>query len=284
MRHINKIGVTLAAQLFFVSSAAHASELRVFCITGANNDGGKITEPFEISAGEMDKVNAEWLTVAQDSIAGCYYWQESVVTSYPNKRRVDWVPSSVKPAGPLKTITLLYKDGEIAGYGYRSASIKLSYRFLLCADEIQIAYGLDRKSQEHSDQYIARSGKIDYDTPSSEPAVPLALPINLSIVRKITGTFVAKLRDANAGESLGMGCFTGQTRKIGTLAALLGAKPTKTQIQDYLNSLTLRGQDTDGGARLDAPLTNPDEPAPPVAKPSGAKLGAAPRKPAPRKR
>lgn len=217
-----------------------------------------------------------------------YYYNSRI----GGRRRVisiyaDWAPKPAIPIGAVQSIALLYKGGELARHGYRSASIKLNYRFLLCADEIQVAYGLDRKSQEHSEQYVAHpsgSGNFEYATPASEPPLPLALPINLSIVRKATGAHVAKLVDANAGESLGSGCVTGQTRKIGTAAALVGANPTRAQIQDYLNSLTLRGQDTDGGATLDLPLTNPDIPVPASARTAPKPATHAPaRRAAPRK-
>lgn len=186
--------------------------------------------------------------------------------SFPN----GWLNGSAALQGSIQSFLLSYQDGEPAGRGYRNASIKLRYRFLVCADEIQIVYGLDRKSLEHSAQYVIRStgsGHFAYENPATEPPVPLAVPINLTIIRKTTSTIVGKLHDAAAGESLGMGCFTGQARKVTTLAAVFGPKPTKARIQQLLDSLTLRGQNVDGGAVFDFPLLNPSAPASSGAKP-----------------
>lgn len=169
------------------------------------------------------------------------------------------------PRTSIKTYILRYEDGEAAGHGYRSASINLNYRFLLCADEIQVAYGLDRSSLTHDDRYVVKmiAGRnFEYATPTNQPEVPLALPIKLrvTLARQDLITTVARLQDANAGVSLGMGCFTGQTQRVGMLKALLGPTPTRTQIQNYLDSLVLaKGL----GPSLDYPLTNAEFPAPP---------------------
>lgn len=196
-----------------------------------------------------------------------------------NHRRVlylNWSGTPPIPQGPIKTYTLRYEDGELAGHGYRNASINLDYRFLLCADEIQVAYGLDRNSLAHDDRYVVKmiAGRnFQYATPTSQPVVPQAVPINLrvTIAHQNMIKTVARLQDAAAGVSLGLGCFTGQTKRVGMLKALLGPAPTRTQVQAYLDSLILDGSTID----LDMPLTNPEFPAPPKA--------SAARKPAARK-
>lgn len=184
------------------------------------------------------------------------------------------------PRAGIKTYNLHYEDGEQAGHGYRTASIKLNYRFLLCADEIQIAYGIDRNSLAHDDRYVVKmiAGRnFEYATPTSQPVVPQAVPINLRVVTSFNKT-VAPLRDANAGVSLGMGCFTGQTKRVGMLTALLGPAPTRTQIQTYLDTLALDKISYGSIAPdLDFPLTNAEFPAPPKApatpKPAARKRG-----------
>lgn len=194
---------------------------------------------------------------------------------------VGWSPTPQIPQGPIKTYTLRYEDGERAGHGYASASIKMNYRFLLCADEIQVAYGIDRNSLSHDDRYVVRmiAGRnFEYATPTSQPVVPQAVPINLrvTIAQQSAIKTVARLQDAATGVSLGMGCFTGQTKRVGMLKALLGPAPTRTQVQSYLNSLILAGSTIGVAPDLDMPLTNAEFPAPPRA--------SATRRPAARKR
>jgi hypothetical protein len=189
----------------------------------------------------------------------------------------NWSPTPAIPQGPIKTYTLTYTDGERVGHGYASASINLNYRFLLCADEIQVAYGIDRSSLTHDDRYVVKmiAGRnFEYATPTSQPVVPQAVPINLrvTIAQQSAIKTVARLQDAAAGISLGMGCFTGQTKRVGMLKALLGPAPTRTQIQAYLDSLILASQSVGVVPDFDIPLTNPDYPAPPpVAKKAVAK-------------
>ncbi len=169
----------------------------------------------------------------------------------------------------MQSYNLSYKDGGQAGHGYDNASIRLNYRFLLCADEIQVAYGIDRKSLQHSDRYVVKpagGGNLEYATPGSQPVAPSSVPLNLRVTRKNEAavTTIGRLRDQVAGETLGMGCFTGQTQKIGFVKTLVGPQTTKPQIKAFLDSLILANASGTGTAPdLDFPLTNADYPAPP---------------------
>ncbi len=183
---------------------------------------------------------------------------------------VDWQPSFVKPQGPLKFYNLSYQEGAQAGHGYDSASIRLNYRFLLCADEIQVAYGIDRKSLQHSERYVVRPkgmGNMEYAVPRAEPQAPTSVPLNLRVTKKLETaiTTVARLRDQVAGESLGMGCFTGQTQKLGLVGAMVGPKATREQIKAFLDSLVLASAASTVTADIDFPLTNAEFPPPPPA-------------------
>lgn len=181
-------------------------------------------------------------------------WQPPVATAPPEKLQ-----------SQIRSYNLYYQDGAQAGHGYDNALIKLNYRFLLCDDEIQVAYGIDRKSLQHSERYVVRPagmGNMEYAVPKAEPTAPSSVALNLRVEKKFIGTYVARLRDQVAGETLGMGCFSGQTQKIGLVTALIGPKPTKAQIATFLNSLTLVSVSSGGGADLDFPLINAEFPAP----------------------
>ena len=183
----------------------------------------------------------------------------------------DWQPSFIVPQSNNRTLTLDFEPGDGTGFlharrGYKRASIKLNYRFLLCANEIQVAYALDRKSLEHSQDYVDKFVGINpnFITPPSEPPVPITVPLVLKVYLKKPGSpYVATLHDGTAGEALGVGCFTGQTSKIGLVANLIGPKATRPEIKSYLDLLDLSGMTT--AAEIDTPLLNPAVPAPPAA-------------------
>jgi hypothetical protein len=187
---------------------------------------------------------------------------------------VSWQPSFTTPQSSIRMLTLDFEPGDGSGSrrarrGYRSASIKLNYRFLLCANEIQVAYALDRKSLEHSQDYVDKFVGINpnYITPPSEPPVPMTVPLELKVyIKKTVWADVAMLRDGTAGEALGMGCFTGQTSKIGFVAKLIGPNATRPEIKRYLDLLDLVGMTT--AAEIDTPLLNPAVPAPPAPRPA----------------
>ena len=58
-----------------------------------------------------------------------------------------------------------------------------------------------------------------------------------------------------------MGCFTGQTARVGYIAKLIGPQATRAQINTYLGNLT--AEPTPVGASIGYPLTNAEYPAPP---------------------
>ncbi len=207
----------------------------------------------------------------------CIYTSEAGATSHiigandTTPDMIDWQPTDTAAApgnaqSPIQSYNLTYQDGVQAGYGYDNASLKLNYRFLACADEIQVAYGIDRKSLEHSDRYVVRPighGNMEYATPASQPEAPASVELDMRVTRKYQSTIttVGHLRDKFAGETLGFGCFTGQTQRVGFIKTLVGPNATKPQIQEYLGSLILAGGTFQGiGADFDFPLTNAEFP------------------------
>jgi hypothetical protein len=53
------------------------------------------------------------------------------------------------------------------------------------------------------------------------------------------GTVIGSFSDAFAGRALGMGCYDGQTKPIGTVSALIGKGASQAQIESYLAGLTV---------------------------------------------
>jgi hypothetical protein len=185
----------------------------------------------------------------------------------------DYIPPSVNPGSQVLTLALDFEPGDGSGFlharrGYKSASINLNYRFLLCANEIQIAYSLDRKSLKHDQYYVDKFNGLNPNmiTPTSEPPVPDSVPLDIKVyVKSMSTREVAGVRDAIAGQALGMGCFTGQTKTIGLVAKLIGPKATRPEIKAYID--TLRADVINPGKSVGFALLNPDVPVPPTPAP-----------------
>lgn len=162
---------------------------------------------------------------------------------------IDWGPdftakqSSDQAAGPLKTLRLPFRPAD--GYdveGYTQASIDLHYKFMICAGEVQVAYALDRKSLRVSDSYMIKD-KDGLRKIAAPPAVaPLTVELDASVTLESPDYVVARFKDAIAGEALGMGCFTGQTKTLGKARTFIPANlaATPAGVRSYLNRLNLR--------------------------------------------
>lgn len=155
------------------------------------------------------------------------------------KWSADWAGGTIKPKS--RRLTLHWRGHDGIAEGYQSAQIDLDYAFLQCAGEIQIAYSIDRKSFQASRNYFvpARGMREALSTEVDPPAAPSSL--------RLTGTVtdnayprraIGSIDDHFAGEALGMGCFDGQTRKLGTVAGLVGPGATPDKVKAFLASLS----------------------------------------------
>ncbi|TAD85998.1 MAG: hypothetical protein EAY70_00210 [Sphingomonadales bacterium] len=119
---------------------------------------------------------------------------------------------------------------------------------------MQVAYSLDRKSLRSRGPYLVVSQAAPENILNPPlPDAPMTVDLNAT-VRLGSGSrdiAVFEFRDAIAGESLGMGCFDGQTRKVGTVKELFGANATPSQVKFYLDQMRLTAK------TLPMVLTNP---------------------------
>lgn len=231
---------------------------------------------YDIYYGGNDEVPAEFIDQfgEEKKYIWCYIYADQnafdKMNPEGNLSRNGYTKIEVKKSltSDERVLPLLYLDtGPGAPRGYRSASINLRYRFLVCAGEVQIAYGLDRKSLSHSKDYAIylKNGQAQIIEPKTEPLAPTTVPIELSITVGPAATSIATIKDGIAGESLGSGCFTGQTKTIGTLAKLIGPKATPAQAKAYIDKLRARHLWTN--SHLPYTLLNPDVPIPANAAP-----------------
>lgn len=156
--------------------------------------------------------------------------------------------------------TLFWSGNQGKREGFNNAQIDLAYAFLQCAGEIHIAYSLDRASFKASRTYYVpaknfvagKSGHdemiLDLDPPPAPPSIRL---IGTVRYKAHPSRYIASIDDRFAGEALGMGCFDGQTRKLGTVAKLVGAGTTPDKVKSFLAELELETpMFVDGGEAL----------------------------------
>jgi hypothetical protein len=163
--------------------------------------------------------------------------------TYRTFRQTDlsWTPRAEAPHGELKYATINFLDRTHSNdrNGYDSASIRLAYRFVNCGGEIHMAYGLDKKSLRLSATYGVGGKRVSAE--GVRPPDINVLHIRGPVKRRMNPVPVHHFEDEDAGEALGFGCFTGQTQKVGTVAALVGPKAKPEEIQALLDELALDG-------------------------------------------
>jgi hypothetical protein len=145
-----------------------------------------------------------------------------------------------------QTITHTFRSGDnmLAERGYGSASIGLVYRFIRCMDEIHVAYSLDPKTLKTGDTYYLRvNGRKELVRGAPPATPPTSIPINFDV--RWNGIITVKtVRDDIAGQALGMGCFTGQTRELGKVKDLVGPKATIADIKAWMSKLHIGRAET----------------------------------------
>ena len=147
------------------------------------------------------------------------------------------------PAAEKKQVTVQFESASSHGleYGYERASVDLAYTMIACAGEVQVAYSLDNDSIQVSEAY--------YDTHERFWLPDMAAPELSSIgfeatVYKVTygaREKVADVSDQFAGEALGFGCASGQTKRVGSVSELIGPNASRDAIRAYLDDLVLWG-------------------------------------------
>ena len=178
-------------------------------------------------------------------------WRTWWVLGEYTAEAVNWQPNRKPKNSDLSSETKKYQvwfkspgNTDTEAEGYNSASIWVDYRFIHCMGEIHFAYSLDPKSLTYSTQYsMPRSRGYGLTVvPDSPPTPPSTIKLRASIYQRPM-SHVAVVEDPIAGQSLGMGCFTGQTRKIGTVASMIGPNAKPEQIKEFLNTLFVQRMD-----------------------------------------
>lgn len=178
-------------------------------------------------------------------------WQVTVIVRPLTEVMPEWKPifeveraDNLSTAVQRHTLNFVPMPDSRFRQGYGNASIDLAYRFMVCAGEIHFAYSLDRQSLTHSDRYFIRPDDItrsdDVVVPDSEPPAPLTFPLDAEIWDIRSQRLDVPVKDAIAGEALGMGCFTGQSKKLTTVTEILGPGATPEAAKAFIEGLRIK--------------------------------------------
>jgi hypothetical protein len=134
------------------------------------------------------------------------------------------------------TVTVPFASASTSD-GYVTASMSVTYAFIACQGEIDIAYSLNEGSARAGASY--RLGGKTY-TASGSPPQPSTIHFAGTVHRG--PATIGAFADGLAGKSLGMGCFSGQIQKIANIADVVGPNASAAQVTAYLRSLSVQVQ------------------------------------------
>lgn len=140
-----------------------------------------------------------------------------------------WAQSS-----PSRTVTVPFAAATSSD-GYAQASMVMTYAFIACQGEIHIAYSLNEGSATVGNTYML--GGKSYPV-SGAPPQPGSIHFSGTVYRGPSP--VGSFSDGLAGRSLGMGCFSGQSQQIASIASAVGPNATPAQVTAYLDSLSVQ--------------------------------------------
>lgn len=125
--------------------------------------------------------------------------------------------------------------GAAGGNGYSSATANVSYAFIACQGEVHIAYSLDNAPARVGSTYLF-DGK-SYPV-TAAPPTPVTIHFSGTVWRGPAQ--VGSFSDGLAAQSLGMGCFSGQTQQVARIGDVVGPNATSAQVTAYLRSLSIQ--------------------------------------------
>lgn len=158
---------------------------------------------------------------------------------------VNWTPKDpAKESGSAvrrKTVFFRGPNPSLKENGYSGVTFDIEYKFLVCDQEVHIAYSILDDSVEseggNPSYWFGPPGNIQV----YKPKVPFpkinSLPLKIVIWKgEAYSSALARLSDVQASKALALTCFAGQTQKVAMLKDHV-PKPTPETLTAFLNSL-----------------------------------------------
>jgi hypothetical protein len=120
------------------------------------------------------------------------------------------------------------------GDGYPTAQTTVAFRYIVCDGEIHIAYSLNPGAVTAGQSYRL-AGKAY----PAAGAPPQPSTIRFAGTVYSGGKVIGSFGDGLAAQALGMGCFSGQTRKIAKVSDHFAKPPTEAEIASLFNTFRL---------------------------------------------
>jgi hypothetical protein len=141
-------------------------------------------------------------------------------------------PDDVKPG--IKRAKVNFRPPRQGESGYAGATFNVDYVLIPCFGELHLAYSVVPNSVRGGTGYWLGDRVYDVEPP---PAAVTSV--------KLTGTVtigpvqIGRFGDGFAAQSLGFGCFSGQTKKVALLKDHLPPNASKEQVQAFIDKLTV---------------------------------------------
>lgn len=148
-------------------------------------------------------------------------------------------------------VAIIRFDSGNGTRGYFDAYMKMSYKLIVCDGEVHIAYSLIPESVKSDGRYYL-NGK-EWKTMAPFPTVS-SIPFNSSVGDGVRT--IGSVGDKFAGKSLGMGCFSGQTKRVALLREVITLPASNENITYFLNSMALRSGNTETAIFTSTVLTS----------------------------
>lgn len=158
---------------------------------------------------------------------------------------VNWTPKDpAKETGSAvrrKAVFFRGPNPSLKENGYSGVTFDIEYKFLVCDQEVHIAYSIlddSVKSKDENPSYwFGPPGKILVYKPKVAFQKINSLPLKFSVwIGQQHYSPLARLSDVQASKALALTCFAGQTQKIAMLKDHV-PKPTPAAITAFLNNL-----------------------------------------------
>jgi hypothetical protein len=146
-------------------------------------------------------------------------------------------PQQQAADGALRTTMVRWPVRRDVSDGYEDAQADLKYRFIACFGEIHVAYALVPDSVKTSATYVMGRKPLDAGVvpPPKLSSVSLKARVVARDMEFGPWKTIDYINDKNAGPALGMGCFTGQTKKVGAVKDYFASNATPQQMQAHLD-------------------------------------------------
>jgi hypothetical protein len=163
-------------------------------------------------------------------------------------QQLQWQPTEVaSTASQRKKKSVFFRapHADMDERGYQGTTFDVEYQLIACMGELHLAYSVVPNSV-HSKRRVYFLEGSWHDTSTPAPTNVESVHLKGTVyIPPFTNEPIGTFSDPAAGEALGFGCFTGQTKKVAKLKDHVGPNPNPEQVKTFINKLEVSFRTTD---------------------------------------